>query len=319
MFHLSHTAPDLTIEPETPVISIRGITLKLANRPHALNMKISLPVTGETYGVVILSHGHGSSMDGYAPLADYWSSNGYIVIQPTHLDAYRLGISKDHPVRNHMWLQRIEDIKAILDHLGDIENAYPQLKGRLTSAKIVMAGHSFGGQTTEMLLGARMQGNAEMSNVDMSDTRIHSGILFAAGGEGGNKLSDIAKEHLPYLNMEFSQMTTPFMSIVGDHDDSVLSVAGPEWFYDPYLQAPGAQVMLKLFQAEHMLGGISGYAVNETTDENPQRVATIQKMTLAYLDWRLKGDSAAWISACKSLHDERPKQGEILIKKAESL
>ncbi len=314
MFNFSHIEPDLTIEPGTPVISIRGVTIELANRPHILNMKISLPVSGDAYGVIILSHGYGSSMDGYAPLSDYWSSNGYVVIQPTHIDSYRLGVSKDDPVRNNMWLQRIEDIKGILDHLGDIENAYPQLSGRINPAKVIMAGHSFGGQTTEMLMGARMQGDNAMSDVDMSDSRIHSGILFAAGGEGGDKLSDIAKEHLPYLNMEFSRMTTPFMSIVGDRDDSILSVTGPEWFYDPYHKAPGAQAMLKLFQAEHMLGGISGYAAKETTDENPQRVAVIQKMTLAYLDWRLKGDDSAWLSACASLNTDSHEQGEILIK-----
>jgi hypothetical protein len=32
-----------------------------------------------------------------------------------------------------------------------------------------------------------------------------------------------------------------------------------------------------------MLGGISGYLVTETTDENPERVAAVQRLTCAYL------------------------------------
>ena len=38
-----------------------------------------------------------------------------------------------------------------------------------------------------------------------------------------------------------------------------------------------------------MLGGISGYDVTETTDEDPNRVGLIQKVTLGYLQRELLG------------------------------
>ncbi|MCX8998857.1 hypothetical protein NOF55_17220 [Rhizobiaceae bacterium BDR2-2] len=60
-----------------------------------------------------------------------------------------------------------------------------------------------------------------------------------------------------------------------------------------------------------MLGGISGYNVTETTDENPQRVALIQKVTLAYLRSRLLGDETAWSSACRTLEESASAVGRL--------
>ena len=60
-----------------------------------------------------------------------------------------------------------------------------------------------------------------------------------------------------------------------------------------------------------MLGGISGYAVTETTDENPARVALIQRMTVAYLQSELLGDATAWSSACAALAMEATPLGQV--------
>ena len=78
-------------------------------------------------------------------------------------------------------------------------------------------------------------------------------------------------------------MTTPTLVVAGDRDQSLLSVRGPDWFTDPYCLSPSSKSLLTLFGAEHSLGGISGYNVTETTDENPERVALIQRLTWAYL------------------------------------
>jgi predicted dienelactone hydrolase len=31
----------------------------------------------------VFSHGFGSSLDGYGPLADFWAAHGFVVIQPS--------------------------------------------------------------------------------------------------------------------------------------------------------------------------------------------------------------------------------------------
>ncbi|HEX8981749.1 MAG TPA: chlorophyllase, partial [Ktedonobacterales bacterium] len=86
--------------------------------------------------------------------------------------------------------------------------------------------------------------------------------------------------------------------IAGDRDQSALSVRGPDWFTDPYRLSPGSKSLLMLFGAEHTLGGISGHTVTETTDENPERVALIQRLTWAYLCTALDPEDASWPAAC---------------------
>ena len=60
------------------------------------------------------------------------------------------------------------------------------------------------------------------------------------------------------------------------------------------LQAqPSATDLLTLYGAKHALGGIVGYEVAETTDEDPERVAVIQRMSTAYLRTALHVDGTA--------------------------
>lgn len=141
-----------------PVITLSPITLSSDGRPSPLQVKISAPVTGTELPVIIFSHGFGNSMDGYAPLVHYWASHGFVVIQATHPDSGRLGNFDELPYKNEIWRIRIHDIKQILDQLQDIGNTFEGLKGRMATDQIAAVGHSFGGHTTSMLLGARMAG-----------------------------------------------------------------------------------------------------------------------------------------------------------------
>jgi hypothetical protein len=53
-------------------------------------------------------------------------------------------------------------------------------------------------------------------------------------------------------------------------------VTGPAWHADPYALAPGPKSLFTVFGGEHCLGGITGYDVAETTDEDSDRVEAIQ-------------------------------------------
>jgi pimeloyl-ACP methyl ester carboxylesterase len=291
---------DANMEAPTPVLSVRSLALPAAGRGEDLQLRLSAPVLGDGLPIIVFSHGFGSSMDGYAPLADYWAARGFVVIQPTHLDAKRLGLAQDDPRQPLIWRTRVDDIRRILDNLDAIEARAPDLKGRANNELVAAAGHSFGGQTTSMLLGARMLGDGG-DGEDMSDPRIRAGILLASGGRGGSDLSPFALEKTPYLDSGFDHMTTPTLVVAGDADRSPLTVRGPDWFADPFHLSPGGQALLTLLGGEHMLGGISGYEVTETTDENPERVALVQRVTLAYLQKVLLNQAAAWSSLCEEL------------------
>jgi len=50
-----------------------------------------------------------------------------------------------------------------------------------------------------------------------------------------------------------------------------------------------------------LLGGISGYDADETTDENPETVTALARLTSAYLRTRFQPDDNAWQAACETL------------------
>ncbi len=246
-------------------------------------------------------------MDAYAPLVNHWAAHGFVVIQPTFLDSRTLiaNPKADHaeavaeylkdPRKPLMWRYRVEDVKRVLDQLAVVEAAVPGLAGRVDRTRIAAVGHSFGAQTTSALLGARV------NDEDMSDARISAGVLLSAGGRGGDDLSAFGKEHFPQLDQSYATMTTRTLVVAGDHDRSPLTTRGPDWFADAYTLSPGADALLTLFGGEHMLGGISGAVVRETTDESPERVAAVRRLSTAYLHRALHLGDSAWESACAEL------------------
>ena len=73
----------------------------------------------------------------------------------------------------------------------------------------------------------------------------------------------------------------------------------------------GGKSLLTLFGAEHSLGGISGYESTETTDESPERVALIQRLTTAYLRDALDLAGSDWPAAVKALSASTDPLGRI--------
>jgi dienelactone hydrolase len=299
------------VTASAPVVSVKPVVLAAPGRGEDLRVKVSAPATGSSLPVIVLSHGFGSSLNGYGPLADFWAAHGFAVIQPTHLDSRTEGLSRDDPRTPRLWRFRVEDIKRVLDQLDRLEAAVPGLGGRLDRSRIAAAGHSFGGQTAGVLLGLRVLDPVSKTEQDLSDSRIKAGVLLATAGKGGADLTPFAAEHFPFMNPNFANMTTPALVIAGDKDDSPLSVRGPEWLADPYFLSPGDKSLLTVFGAEHSLGGIVGYEARETTDENPGRVALIQQVSRAYLRYALGVEDASWAAARQALSESAVPLGRI--------
>ena len=83
---------------------------------------------------------------------------------------------------------RVEDMKLILDQLDEIEASVSTIAGRLDRSRIAAVGHSLGGQTVGMLLGARLTDPKDENarDVNMMEQRIKAGVLLAAPGNGGD-------------------------------------------------------------------------------------------------------------------------------------
>ena len=308
---MSTVNPAVALPSEsTQVLSLSPVAVRAPGRLAELRVRVSAPVIGDALPILLLSHGHGpsnyvSSLYGYAPLANYFAARGFVVIQPTHLDSMTLPFrSSDHPDAPLFWRSRAEDMTRILDELDAIERAVPAIARRVDRSKVAVLGHSMGGHTASVLLGAQHGGSGGGPPTRLAEPRIKAGVLLAAPGRG-DALSKYAAENYSFFaTIDFSTMTTPTLVIAGDADVAThLTTAGPAWFADPYLLSPGGKALVTLFGAGHLLGGVSGYDVAETTDENPERVAMVQRLAWAFVRSQLYAGDAAWRDAQKALTD----------------
>lgn len=300
-----------TIPTPTPqaTVSINPVTLPAPGRGRPLELRITTPLSGDSLPVILLSHGHGPSLylpskDGYGPLVDFYAAHGFVVIQPTHANSKVAGLGQDAPGSPFFWQSRLDDMTLILDSLATIEQAVPLLSGRLDHTRIAAVGHSLGGQTVGMLLGAALTDTADpaVTRVRRPEPRIKAGVLLAAPGLGGDSLSDHARNNYTTLNPDFSTLTTRTLVVAGDADDNPhLTPRGADWHVDPYRDAPGAQALLSLYGGKHGLGGIAGYDAKETDDEDPDRLAATQRLTLAWLRTALDIDAESWPAAVSAL------------------
>lgn len=312
-----------TPQPQ-PTLTINPVTLPAPGRGRPLELRITAPLAGDTLPIILLSHGHGPSLyipskDGYSPLVDFYAAHGFVVIQPTHANSKVAGLGQEAPGYPFFWQSRLDDMTLILDSLTAIEQAVPLLSGRLDHTRIAAIGHSLGGQTVGMLLGAGLTDTADpaVTRLRRPEQRIRAGVLLAAPGLGGDSLSDYARANYTTLNPDFSTLTARTLVVTGDADDNPhLTTRGAHWHTDPYHHAPGAEALLTLFGGKHGLGGIAGYDAKETDDEDPERLAVTQRLTLAYLRAALEIDADSWPAAVAALEAHAPEVGRVELKTA---
>ncbi|MGQ2970592.1 MAG: alpha/beta hydrolase family protein [Allorhizobium sp.] len=310
--------------PSQPTLTINPVTLPAPDRGRPLELRITAPISGDKLPIILLSHGHGPSLyipskDGYGPLVDFYAAHGFVVIQPTHANSKVAGLGLDAPGYPFFWQSRLNDMTLILDSLTAIEQAVPLLAGRFDHSLVAAVGHSLGGQTVGMLLGAGLTDTADpaVTRVRRPEPRIKAGVLLAAPGLGGDSLSDHARQNYTTLNPDFSTLTTRTLVVAGDADDNPhLTPRGADWHVDPYRHAPGAGALLTLFGGKHGLGGIAGYDAKETDDEDPDRLAVTQRLTLAWLRTALDIDARSWPEAMAALQGHAPEVGKVEQKQA---
>ena len=301
------------------IVSTMPITMVVPGRPVALQMRVSAPSTGSKLPVILLSHGLGhsnflSSMHGYAPLADFYASHGFVVIQPTHIDSKTLHLPPDSPAMQTSWRSRAMDMRFILDHLNEVAAAVPGLKGRIDAGHVAAIGHSAGGHTVQLLAGMRPTDPATGKEVDLADPRIRAVVMIGAPG-GDTDLGPAIAQGFPIAKkVNFTTMKTPALVIAGDQDVNPMFSPRATWRADAYPLSPGPKCMLTLFGAKHSYGGVAQYDAAETTDENPERVSILERLSWAYLRSQLYPGDAAWQVASSALSKQSKPLGQIQCK-----
>lgn len=307
-------AAEIPVNEGAAFVSISPITISAPGRFVDIEMRVSAPASGQNLPVILLSHGHGasnylSSSRGCLPLAEFWASHGFVVIQPTHLSSTTL--SPASPEAPLFWRSRVQDMKRILDQLDEIEKRVPGLGGRLDKARVAVAGYSLGGHTASLLLGMQLRDVDGEEVVDLRDARIKVGVIIAAPGKGSD-LDGPAGERFPDLKKNtFERMTTPALIVAGAKDANPAFSSRKDWRSDAYHLSPAPKCLLTVSDAEHGLGGIAGYDAKETTDEDPNRVAAVQRLTWAYLWSAFHPQDDAWTRACAALRGNAARLGRV--------
>ncbi|KAF3903460.1 hypothetical protein ABW20_dc0105224 [Dactylellina cionopaga] len=298
-------AAEIPINASQPIMCFCPVVLPSPGRPVDLELRVTVPATGDALPILLLSHGQGrsnylSSLEGYAPLAEFYAAHGFAVLQPTHLRSGFLGLP--WPKGQELWWQGgSEDMVQILDNLNTIETAVPGLKGRLDHTKVSVVGHSAGTMTVCGLLGFTNTDPRDGSVYHKPDSRVKAGVVLAGLGNGGTSMSENGKTMVPFYGGDFSTMTGSALVVYGDEDVGPhLTNRAADWHADPYTSAPGSKDLLTLTGAKHGLGGISGWDAGETQDESPELLGIVQRMTWAYLKSQLYEGDTAWADACKA-------------------
>ena len=302
MNNLSNLAKHIPTPEATLTVAYTPIHLSMPGR-QPLELRLTAPASGDKLPIVLLSHGYGPSnyipsKDGYAPLVQFWAERGFVVIQPTHASSRVGGLPSDATDAPFFWRERVEEMKAILDQLPEIERQAPAVAGRMDRTRIGAVGHSFGGHTVGLLLGAQVNGE------DFSDPRISAGVLLTTPGRGGKDMTLKSGARFPFFDVDFSTLTTRSLVVCGDMDNPHFTTRGPEWHADAFHDAPGAKAMLMMHGVGHGLGGVAALDAKETETEAPDVLEATRRLTLAWLHSALAADESAWPRARVALERE---------------
>lgn len=277
------------------------------NKTLPLRVRIPLQATGPL-PIVVFSHGAGGSRDAFPDLSTSWASRGYIVIHCTHDDSIQLrrqkGEKLDQLITNPKSLksdvkpvERLADVKLILDELPEIERAITTRPGanslKLDMSRIGIAGHSAGALTTQMAIGVKVRGTRAgaglLTPTDVGDPRFSCALVISGQGLTNRMMTKDS----------WSDLSKPMLVISGSKDVSGISDETPESRRHPYEYAkPGDKYLLFMEGATHSSyqGKVKLRALQgDNPDDDTLKMITrcTESATTAFLDTYLKDNPQA--------------------------
>lgn len=236
------------------------------------------PAPGSLEGplpVIVLCHGLAGSHRSYAALGTHLASHGYAVLHPQFLDSFALaapalgltgggsgsGVTSGNAVTEHTWagdrharqailallfdpehwLSRVARVHAVLDSLS----AQEHLPVPLRPGGVIVAGHSYGAYTAQLVLGARLEGVA-IDIERLAHPAVTAGILLSPQGSGDRGLT----------SRSWEAVTQPLLVVTGTNDLGPYG-EGLAWRREPFDAAPsGVKHLAVVRGGTHLLGGV---------------------------------------------------------------
>ena len=172
-----------------------------ADRQRAVPAKLYTPLGPLKVGevpLVVFSHGIGGSKESYSYLGSYFAAHGYASLHVQHVGSDRQ-IWRGNPFSIVTRLtDAAQDVEA-LNRVNDVKFALNQLLSEpvgsaINPSRLVVAGHSYGANTTMLLAGARV--SVKGMPISVKDPRFSAAILISAPpfygmGDPQKILSDI--------------------------------------------------------------------------------------------------------------------------------
>jgi predicted dienelactone hydrolase len=272
-----------------------GFTVVDAARDREVDVRVRYPIgRDDPAPVVVFSHGGGPRPRGTFG-NDAWgetlASAGYVVVHLNHsLDradfvracsAIGLLGRGCSIVAATQWL-RPGDAAVVLGSLDQIVGAFPELDGRVDTATVAMAGHSFGAYTTMTVAGARVDLGPQLPDASFADPTPAAFLALSPQGPG----------RLGFTADSWRDLDRPVMTVSGAGDDTPAEQAEERRI--PFERMPPGDkfaVWLSDPAATHA-------TFNLSNPGEPELESWVAAAALAFLDAQLTGDpvAEAWLS-----------------------
>lgn len=282
-------------------------------RQRTVPVRIYAPATGDKLPIIVFSHGLGGSRDGYSYLGRHWAQNGFVVVHPEHEGSDRDVLERGAGAGNLKKLEqaaadprnamnRAQDVRFVITQMIDkvqpgAKDSTSVLKGRLNTAKIGAAGHSFGANTT-MLVSGLQAGLRIPVTESQKDARIVAAVAMSIPV---NRIDPEA------LDRMYEDVRIPVLHMTGTKDSSPIDLHGPETRRLPFDHSDNSNRTLILFtDGDHGVFAASPEEgssrrrildrLRSTENYAPMQAVILESSTHFWNSW-LKDDkeSAAWL------------------------
>jgi len=191
-----------------------NVVLHDSSRNRDIPVKVYYPAsqTG-SLPLIVFSHGFGGTKDGYEYLGRGWAQAGYVVVFPTHpgSDHAALGLralrtARDPIASFKLQMDRVQDISFVLSSLDVIEQAVPELKGKIDKKRIGVGGHSMGAGTALLEAGATASTPGSQGK-SFRDNRVTAVVAMSPQGAGEEGFDEHSWDdlHIPIMTMSGTQ------------------------------------------------------------------------------------------------------------------